>query len=365
METVLNVNVDDTSKYEGTLLSSASIDDFTTKIAGSWDKGAGCLIDALKEEFPSAVQVSKCDITIRELDLRADIEMCNVMFEALVVGDPSEVAKLEGVLNSNPKVRKLSSREYETHFTHIYNTPTGLETDTQTFTTTSKHLAEVYGELYPRLDTEMLIDIYAKSDESLLILTGTPGVGKTCFAKMLCKTAAQTLERSIRIGYVKDPAVLRMDSFWATLHRYGFDFLLLDDLDDELKPRTEGKNPIVNNILSFSDGMFPPKTKIIVTTNQPNSDIDKAVIRPGRCFDILSLPPLSYEEALSIWVDPLGRDNESFIERFGEDESISITQASLMSEHKRMMVAERPDYLIDTSISIRSLVEVGEAANSE
>jgi hypothetical protein len=90
----------------------------------------------------------------------------------------------------------------------------------------------------------------------------------------------------------------------------------------------------MNNVLSFTDGIFEKKTKIIITTNQPITQIDAAVIRPGRCFDFLTLNPLTYDEACDLWVGVLKGNKEQFVQLYGGQDT--VTQASLMSDYERM-----------------------------
>lgn len=63
------------------------------------------------------------------------------------------------------------------------------------------------------------------------------------------------------------------------------------------------KNTFLNQFLSFTDGVEKHKTKFIITTNQKYNDIDTALLRKGRLFDILELRQLDQKEALEIWID--------------------------------------------------------------
>lgn len=219
-------------------------------------------------------------------------------------------------------------------------------------------------DLYPKVNVPLLMEMYAGSAENNLILTGSPGTGKTCFVKKCLRELALNKKRDIRVIYVKDRELLKKDEFWAKLASERPDVIVLDDLDDELLPRTQGRNDIVNNMLSFSDGLFDVDTKIIITTNQPNTSIDKALIRPGRCFDILALPNLTWEEALAVWLTGFGEKQETFASIFGVDSTKMVSQASLISEYQRYIKKDATPYLLDTSISIRTAVEDGSAANA-
>ncbi|CAH9015554.1 putative AAA family ATPase [Vibrio phage 177E37-1] len=283
------------------------------------------------------------------------------------VASATDLAALVELVQSNPRpIVKPPEGTYRINFRHMFiNKYDDIDNQTYSFDNHSEHLANLQGELYPKVDVSKLMDVFVRSEETVLILTGEPGTGKTCFTKMLCKAMAEISEQDKSIFYVKDPELLKRDDFWIMLQSYEPDLLILDDLDDELKPRTQGKNTIMNHMLSFSDGIFPKKTKIIITTNQPNSDIDKAITRPGRCFDILALPRLTADEAMTIWIDTYDRTPEQFTSSFGTLSSDdTISQAALVSEHKRLFISDRPKYLTDPSISIRQVVEEGGVANA-
>ncbi|MGJ8839512.1 AAA family ATPase, partial [Salmonella enterica subsp. enterica serovar Kentucky] len=288
-------------------------------------------------------------------------------FTVAAVGASDKLPAFDILVRSNPKeAEPQPDGVYGVIFNHLFiDKFNDIDSLQYNFNNHSAHLAGLMPEMYPKVDANKLMELYTETDESVLILTGVPGVGKTCFTKMVCKAMADIRKRTTRITYVKDPELLKRDDFWITMQASEPDMLILDDLDDELKPRVDGKNPIMNHMLSFSDGIFPKRTKIVITTNQPNSAIDKAIIRPGRCFDILSLPRLSDTEALTVWTETFGRDEETFTSTFGDVTGKTISQAALMSEHKRLGLSERPDYLLDASISIRRSVEDGAVANAE
>ncbi len=252
---------------------------------------------------------------------------------------------------------------YNISIAHQILTPRGLENINHMRTTEA--FKDIRDDFYPLINVPKMMSLYSESSETITILTGAPGTGKTCFMKKCLAEHAKNIGRDIRVTYVKDPEILKKDGFWAMLSRNAPDVLVLDDLDDELLPRTEGRNEIVNNILSFSDGLFDVPTKIIITTNVKNTKIDSAIIRPGRCFDILAIPNLSRDQALKVWIEGFEQTEEDFCSIFGTDNSNVISQAALMSEYKRLIKAGVDSYLYDTSISIRSVVQEGGVANAD
>lgn len=223
-----------------------------------------------------------------------------------------------------------------------------------TYNRNTNDFSDIYEYMYPRIDVPALVQSYLISNESLLLILGYPGTGKTSFVKKLLYEKAQQTKQHINATYVKDRDVLMEDSFWATLNEEEPEFLLLDDLDEELTPRIKGskERSIVSKMLSFTNGIFPSKTKVVGTTNKPDDEMDDALIRPGRCHDVLELPRLSPEEALKIWTDNFKLTLPDFEECF---KSLSeISQALLVSEYHRRRNSAPKSYLLDQSISVRN-----------
>lgn len=238
---------------------------------------------------------------------------------------------------------------------------------------TGSALQGLRAEMYPYLDVRKMIDTYLGSRENIFMLYGEPGVGKTCLMKTVLRETAQIMDSGFSAVYVKDTAVLKRPDFWVKINSMtstggsagkairqllvGNDssvvYLILDDLDNELGARTaERDNFIVSQLLSFSDGLFEKTLKVIITTNQPIVNIDKALIRPGRCFDVLNLRGLSRAEALELWTTAFGMTEETFGSSFHDAQYVS--QAAFISEYERVSVmSASKDYLVDPSISVR------------
>lgn len=211
----------------------------------------------------------------------------------------------------------------------------------------------VADELYPRINVDDLVNAYIESTESILILTGEPGTGKTTFLKKVMSSIAAHKKEDVIVAYIKDKDILQDNETWSSLASNDYDILVFDDLDDSLGARSvAGDNSFISQLLSFSDGIFDKNTKILITTNRPIDDIDTAVIRPGRCFDILQMPALKYSEALAVWTDLYELDEQSFWSAFGNART-DITQAYLSSEAKSIQGKSPRSYLRDQSISIR------------
>ena len=57
----------------------------------------------------------------------------------------------------------------------------------------------------------------------------------------------------------------------------------------------------MNKFLNLSEGIVDiSEKKIIVTANLDINQIDQALIRPGRCYEVIQLNPFSSDEARAI-----------------------------------------------------------------
>jgi energy-coupling factor transporter ATP-binding protein EcfA2 len=158
-------------------------------------------------------------------------------------------------------------------------------------------------EMYPWLNGEPLTEYYERfmhSDASILLLIGPPGTGKTTFIRGLL----QHTKQSAVVTY--DAAILAKDYLFAQFIEGDRSIMVIEDADNFLGNRSEG-NGMMHKFLNVGDGLVTTKNKkMIFSTNLPSiKDIDPALIRPGRCFDIVNFAPLSESEA-TVLADKLG-----------------------------------------------------------
>ena len=155
------------------------------------------------------------------------------------------------------------------------------------------HRVSVAGA-YPWIDKDLkdYFNDYINSEASVLILLGPPGTGKSTFIKNLIHYS----KSGAKVTY--DERVLNSDSFFADFIEGSSNFLVMEDADTFLSARTDG-NTMMHRFLNVSDGLISAKDKkLIFSTNLPSiRDIDSALLRPGRCFDIIEFRALTRAEA--------------------------------------------------------------------
>ena len=153
-------------------------------------------------------------------------------------------------------------------------------------------------EMFPFLGEEKLTAYYERFMESLasvLLLIGPPGTGKTSFIRGLM----QHTQSSAVVTY--DEAILSQDDVFAQFVDGDQRMMIVEDADMFLRTRSGG-NASMHKFLNIGDGLVTMRNKkLIFSTNLPSArEIDPALIRPGRCFDVVSFDYLNNEQAATL-----------------------------------------------------------------
>ncbi|MEA3512695.1 MAG: ATP-binding protein [Campylobacterota bacterium] len=147
-------------------------------------------------------------------------------------------------------------------------------------------------------DVDSYIENFLNSKAPILILQGEPGTGKTTFSKhILSKMKDRVLKTDIAFKalYSFDENIFAVSDFYKRIIYDEYDVLILEDINQVIHKNQyiEGELNPINKFLSVTDGLISKYKKIIITTNiQSKQQLNQALTRPGRCFDVMSFRKL-------------------------------------------------------------------------
>jgi hypothetical protein len=161
----------------------------------------------------------------------------------------------------------------------------------------------IHDESYPSLGCPVteFVDRYLSASETVLVLQGPPGTGKTRLVRAILAGMSARKGDTAKVMYTADKNALEKDQLFVDFITGSHDAFVIEDADHMLKARSSG-NYDLHRFLAIADGVVRAQgRKIIFTTNLPNiTDIDDALLRPGRCFASICTRMLSKDEAIAL-----------------------------------------------------------------
>lgn len=150
-----------------------------------------------------------------------------------------------------------------------------------------------------------------------LLLSGTPGTGKTTFARALCNTlqiplAATSVSTWLEPSYLGD-VIRRMRVSFEEALQHSPAILFVDEIDGIGKRGQKNEhddywNSVVNKLLELLDGAVRSEGLVIVgATNHPDA-IDPAIRRSGRLETHIEIPLPDVDALVGILAHHLGTD---------------------------------------------------------
>lgn len=184
-----------------------------------------------------------------------------------------------------------------------------------------------YPEFYPWI-TQSIDEYFAEylaSPANVLLLLGPPGTGKSTFIRTMILKMKMSALLAYRAEVISSPDILTHHQNHVRARTSTYDCptkavtdgiykglppevleslntvqspaLILEDCDIYLSKRSTGNHKMAD-LLNSSNGLVQNNhMKLILTANLASaSDIDPALMRPGRCFDVLQFRELTLDE---------------------------------------------------------------------
>ncbi|NPA40366.1 MAG: AAA family ATPase [Thermodesulfobacteria bacterium] len=189
---------------------------------------------------------------------------------------------------------------------HTEDSPAIMFEEASFYISREKLVADLDPELFELAGANLKrLSTYFESKESILFVFGAPGVGKS---KLVAYILGKYGPEDVEVFLVKSLETMRSLCRHpvALFNPNRTSVFVFDDLDfssELIRKNREEIADFVSLILSASDGVVPTRNKLIFTTNQLVEEIDPALLRPGRVFDVVHLKPIKRKDLPEKWKD--------------------------------------------------------------
>lgn len=186
------------------------------------------------------------------------------------------------VISIYKKAKKFVKKEKESKISIILQNRGGeLYLKEQTFKSRKKiDLKLNYGELFLKKDEKIKSELEKEDIQSLILLHGKPGTGKTTYIRYLISHFHDKEFIIVPLNVMEE---IDNPKFLTFILNHQNAILIVEDAEKLIRTRSENSNNLIG-LLNASDGILGDilKLKIILTFNTQRENIDPALLRKGR-----------------------------------------------------------------------------------
>lgn len=197
------------------------------------------------------------------------------------------------------------SRDKRPGLSVLVNTRTGLSIRYNKLQDVDIDFDTMYPSEFKIASNEIVKAVDDESKAGLIILHGQPGTGKTNYLRWL------TSQTERRIVFIPPEMVTQLTSpgFVSFLMENKGLAFIVEDAESTLSPRMGSEKSIVSTILNLTDGLLGDvlQCQFICTFNTELTNIDEALLRPGRLLVRQEFRNLTVEES-NKYLESVGSD---------------------------------------------------------
>ncbi len=150
--------------------------------------------------------------------------------------------------------------------------------------------------------SQKLTSVFAGQSSSLTLLQGPPGTGKTSFLRWLIANSQDEADfYFVPVTCVSLLSDQNLISFWLTECHLSTKpkVLIVEDAEMLLMKRGPDNGHWVGNLLNITDGIMGDALRfhLVCSINCPFTEIDPALLRPGRLAASWTFGPITHENA--------------------------------------------------------------------
>lgn len=167
---------------------------------------------------------------------------------------------------------------------------------TVTETIQQSRVVKDVNKFYPYFDKgpKQLMQDFQVSNSNVLLIYGEPGTGKSNFIFEMI--TARGWDDRVYLADRDD--VLTHPNFPDFVRELPAGSIVITEDSDKMVMKRTDHNATMSALLNATAGIVARDVKLIISTNLPSTrSIDEALIRPGRCFDIIQFLPLTTAQA--------------------------------------------------------------------